>query len=74
MTKEKTDFIQKNEKNAILAALLTPFIINAVSASHLVKLFVSFGIMKCTFRPPLVEMLFIVIFWCLCEYVACSNY
>ena len=29
---------------------------------------------SCSVRPPLVEMLFIVIFWCLCEYAACSNY
>ena len=25
-------------------------------------------------RPPLVEMLFIIFFYCLCEYAACGNY
>ena len=42
MTKEKIDFIQKNEKkNAIFVELLTSFVINALSSNHLVKLFTS---------------------------------
>ena len=44
MTKEKIDFLQKKEKDEIFAALRPLFIINAFSASHLIKLFTSFSI------------------------------
>ena len=44
MTKEKIDFIQKNEKLAIFVALLTLFITNAFIASYLIKFFISFSI------------------------------
>ena len=52
-TKKKIVFIQKNQKLATFVALLTSYIINPFSASHLIKLFISFSIsveiMKCTF-------------------------
>ena len=44
MTKEKINFIHKNEKKtAIFVALLTLFIINTFSAHHLIKLSMSFS-------------------------------
>ena len=36
--------------------------------------FPTFCNLQTTVSPPLVEMLFIVVFYRLCEYVACGNY
>ena len=51
MTKEKKDFIQKNEQPSNFVGFLTSFITNAFSASHFIKLFTTFSsnmkIVKC---------------------------